>query len=364
MPPAGDGPLGTPSAYSTLLQVVARCEEVPLSDAFRTAILGLRSVFGAPSATFSEFDDAGGHHLAADPPDYAEDGWREVVHALGDTHPLAEPSKRRGEPGVHVVSDVIGTRAFHALDLYRRWYGPRGIEDQLMITSDTTTNRVVLTVNLARRGVGESERAAAAAIADWLGGAYDRAFHRAVMHAGSEAMAAELDVADRAVVVVDGQGAVAAAHGADELTTQAREQASGIGAAIRALGAVPGADPVDGPARRPVPEATVTLSGDDGSAVAARLVPAPPDGPAQAVVVARTTVPMSAPDLRRRGLSPREAEVFAQIVQGASSAAVAAHLGISRRTVDKHLERVFRRLGARTRAEAVAILAAADRSGP
>ncbi len=57
------------------------------------------------------------------------------------------------------------------------------------------------------------------------------------------------------------------------------------------------------------------------------------------------------------GLRPRQAEVLLALRTGASNTEIAARLGISEGTVRKHLERVYRTLGLRSRAEAVALLA-------
>ena len=52
-------------------------------------------------------------------------------------------------------------------------------------------------------------------------------------------------------------------------------------------------------------------------------------------------------------LTPREAEVLAAIADGLSNKAVARRLGISQHTVKFHVESLFRKLGAVTRADAV-----------
>jgi DNA-binding CsgD family transcriptional regulator len=54
------------------------------------------------------------------------------------------------------------------------------------------------------------------------------------------------------------------------------------------------------------------------------------------------------------GLSPREAEVLRLVALGGSNRDVAARLGLSARTVQKHLENAFPKLGVRTRSEASA----------
>ncbi len=52
-------------------------------------------------------------------------------------------------------------------------------------------------------------------------------------------------------------------------------------------------------------------------------------------------------------LTPREIEVLAAIGSGSSNKAVARRLGISEHTVKFHVESLFRKLGAASRAEAV-----------
>ena len=57
------------------------------------------------------------------------------------------------------------------------------------------------------------------------------------------------------------------------------------------------------------------------------------------------------------GLTPREADVLLWIARGKSNLEIGASLAISPRTVKKHLEHVYRKLGVKSR------LAAAVRAG-
>jgi DNA-binding CsgD family transcriptional regulator len=59
----------------------------------------------------------------------------------------------------------------------------------------------------------------------------------------------------------------------------------------------------------------------------------------------------------RWGLTPREVEVLAWVAQGKTSAETALIIGIRPRTVDKHLERIFTKLGVENRTAAAALLA-------
>jgi DNA-binding CsgD family transcriptional regulator len=54
-------------------------------------------------------------------------------------------------------------------------------------------------------------------------------------------------------------------------------------------------------------------------------------------------------------LSPREAEVLGELVQGARNSEIAARLGISERTVKAHLAHIYQKLGVDSRAGAVAV---------
>lgn len=55
------------------------------------------------------------------------------------------------------------------------------------------------------------------------------------------------------------------------------------------------------------------------------------------------------------GLTQRQAEVLQELASGASEREVAERLGLSPRTVEKHLERCYRQLGVNSRSEAAAI---------
>jgi DNA-binding CsgD family transcriptional regulator len=62
---------------------------------------------------------------------------------------------------------------------------------------------------------------------------------------------------------------------------------------------------------------------------------------------------MLAPDVTY--LSPRERDVLALVAEGKTNGEVGAALGLSPRTVGKHLEHVFEKFGVHTRTAAAAI---------
>jgi DNA-binding CsgD family transcriptional regulator len=82
-------------------------------------------------------------------------------------------------------------------------------------------------------------------------------------------------------------------------------------------------------------------------AVAAGLIVRAPDAAARGFGAMRETEAHAL-------LTPRELEVLAALAEGMTNKAIARHLDISLHTVKFHIESLFRKLGARTRTEAVA----------
>jgi two-component system, NarL family, nitrate/nitrite response regulator NarL len=73
------------------------------------------------------------------------------------------------------------------------------------------------------------------------------------------------------------------------------------------------------------------------------------------LVRARVAQPVHAAQSERRLLTPRELQILLLVGEGHSNKVIARSLGISSHTVKYHLEAVFAKLGARTRAEAISL---------
>ena len=56
-----------------------------------------------------------------------------------------------------------------------------------------------------------------------------------------------------------------------------------------------------------------------------------------------------------RDLTPRELEVLTQVVAGLTNAEIGYHFGISEKTVEKHLDGVYRKLNVSSRVEAAVL---------
>ena len=81
-------------------------------------------------------------------------------------------------------------------------------------------------------------------------------------------------------------------------------------------------------------------------------------GPSASSAPSRTSVAWSAWPIDRPacpgGLSTREAEVLGLVAGGHTNRAIASALGISERTVDRHVSNIFVKLGVTSRAAATA----------
>jgi len=97
---------------------------------------------------------------------------------------------------------------------------------------------------------------------------------------------------------------------------------------------------------------------------AALLLPGEVRPPPQPTLPARAEPPQPAPGTVERvppadpapavRLSPRERRVLELVARGASNKEIAQELGVSEGTVRTHLERLYRKLGVRSRTEAAA----------
>lgn len=70
---------------------------------------------------------------------------------------------------------------------------------------------------------------------------------------------------------------------------------------------------------------------------------------------------MQTTELAHLGLSPRETEVLGWVIQGKTNPEIGAILGISHRTAQKHLERIYTRLGVENRHAAIRVAIATNR---
>ena len=155
-----------------------------------------------------------------------------------------------------------------------------------------------------------------------------------------------LDIAMLGVLLVDGQGRIAwrspqatawlqtfgALHGVECLPTELAQVCEG-----RAV------------------EATFNLPGDTSHLYTVRNMGRAGLGEAMLLIERRTRSATAASRLTNAALTPRETEVLSWLSKGKTNRDIGDILGMSPRTVNKHLEHVFKKLGVETRAAAAAL---------
>jgi len=260
-------------------------------------------------------------------------------------------ASRDGRP--YRLSDFLAPDELRSRELYRDVYAPLGIEHQIAFTLPSPpTLTIALAVNRGGPDFDERDRRVLDLARPHLIQAYNNAKARAEVRAVLHALGRGLDEAGRGVVVLEraGEGRPRVAF-ATPLAVEA----------LAALGDVRRGAPLPGPLDG-------WLRGRDASTVAAGGAPFVVPGRAGAVarlvagrggepdvVLVEYGAPRPSPAaLRDLGLTARQAEVLHGIALGRRTDEIAAGLGVSPRTVHKHLEHVFAKLGVSSRVEAVA----------
>jgi DNA-binding CsgD family transcriptional regulator len=103
----------------------------------------------------------------------------------------------------------------------------------------------------------------------------------------------------------------------------------------------------------PVPLVPIAVTRDGRRLVVRYLAGTPTTQ--EALLLDERSSPVQAGELERLGLTRREAEVLQLLGTGATNAALAEQLHVSPATVKTHLENIYRKLGAQSRAQAVAM---------
>jgi DNA-binding CsgD family transcriptional regulator len=153
-----------------------------------------------------------------------------------------------------------------------------------------------------------------------------------------------VDVAGLGVLLLDGQGRVA--WRSPQATRWLRQM----------LGPQPDEEAQRQWLQQVVSQGEALAALGEGSQLQARYLG--PVGPGEVMVLLRQLAPAVDPALRRlsgAALTPRETEVLSWLAKGKTNRDIGDILGMSPRTVNKHLEHIFEKLGVETRTAAAAI---------
>ena len=267
---------------------------------------------------------------------------REILErwgSLGHQNPLVQRHLATRDPRVYRMSDVVEEAEFRRLDLYREVFLPMGVHHQMAVTLPAPPRLLIGLAVVAPDDYTSAQRRMLDLARPHLIQARANAEARARLRGVMDALGRGFDEVGEAVVVVDDRDRIAFASraGRDALEIidgdprpagtrlPERLRRAGEGHSVVALAA-------GGPL------VTHRLPSEDGTTV---------------FLFERRPRPVPLGQIEALGLTPREAEVLRCFMRGATTAETAAELAASPRTIQKHCERIYRKLGVADRVAAV-----------
>jgi DNA-binding CsgD family transcriptional regulator len=343
-----------------LSDAIHQSREIDSIDAFPELALELTTlVVRNDRAGWNEVDPVNQRASAVMlPPEPVTDAQRATLGELMDEHPLIRYVASTGDSSAMKISDFLTTEEFHALRLYRELFVGLGMEHQMSIGLPSVLPRITA-IALNRNQLGddfdERDRLLLNTLRPHLAQSYEQTRERERMQRRLSTLADALGRDGTFVIALDPDPIDVTPGGLVLLYRYfgrpgARDPfptrlARWLEAQRRALRATAGDVP------KPLSPVTAERA---GTRLVVRYLPATTTTH-EALLLDERSQPVTAGELERLGLTHREAEILQLLGTGATNASLAATLHISPATVKTHLENVYRKLGARGRAQAVSM---------
>lgn len=342
-----------------MLELMGELGSFEHPDDFRTGVLpGLRKLVPSHIASYNEVDFGAGKMFAADdPPGSLIAGAEEIFVRLGEQNPLITRYQRTRDGRPYKWSDMITRRELHSTELYREAYEPMRVEYQMSFGLPSPPDLVIgIALNREHRDFSERDRLVLNLVRAPMIQALRAVERYAELAERMSALERGLERDGAGVLLLDRQGDQVVAS----FVSDAAAETLGLGGTPPKSGEqLPPplrawlAD-LDAQAGKAVPAwAPLVLDQPDGSRVTVQYLPARGDREPEALLVEPVGDRVSIPTLRAAGLTPREAEVMRLIAFGRTNAQIAYDLTLSPRTVQKHLQNIYEKLGATSRTQAL-----------
>ncbi|MBI4445592.1 MAG: helix-turn-helix transcriptional regulator [Acidobacteria bacterium] len=264
--------------------------------------------------------------------------------------------QEKREPKAVKISDFISQRQFHRLGLYNEFFRQLSVEHQIAFILPAPPPLVIgIAVNRAHRDFSECDRLFLNLLSPHLIQAYRNAEAVTQMQGQLALVQHTLEKLDQGVIVLTRDGRVTLANAqAIQWLTDYFGSRSVLGNSLpenlqrwlshqEAL--------LDAKDDLPPPQKPLVVERE-----AKRLVVRHLCEPAQCVLLFdEQQTALSPQAFELLGLSQREAEVLLWVAQGKTNIELGIILGLSPRTVQKHLERIFQKLGVENRTAAAAM---------
>ncbi|MEW6582148.1 MAG: LuxR C-terminal-related transcriptional regulator [Actinomycetota bacterium] len=341
-----------PADLEAVVALVERGAAVADLDAFaRFVVREVPALVGCDSISFNEVDVAAGRLVALlEPAELRFPGDVEIWERHRAEHPLLSRYLATGDGRAFRISDVMTQADYRQLALYRELYRRLRTEYQMSFQLPAPPPLVVaVALNRERRDFSERDRAVLNLARPYLAIVRAAAEVRAESDHARDALSRATAAAGREVVILS-------ANGPRFVTDEGRRLF------VHYLGGTEDRPVTDGMRewierqRRadagftsPPPTEPLVVGGA-GDRLVVRFLPALRPGEDDLLVLERQVPPAVA-----ARLSPREREILGAVADGLTNREAAARLAVSPRTVEKHLEHVYAKLGVQTRAAAIAV---------
>jgi DNA-binding CsgD family transcriptional regulator len=274
--------------------------------------------------------------------------WSEYAHE----NPLYRRYARTRDARPYRFSDVLPHEQLVALGLFRHLYGPLGVVHQVAFALPSGPTMSVAMALM--RGPGADFSARDVRLLDLARPHLAQAYRNAALAEQTRGVVAALlggiEDAGDAVAVVDPRGRVVAAG-----PSARRHLAELAGAKVADGDALPEVLrawwATTDPARLPL---TLHPRADRDERLLTRRLRGPRGDGYDLLLFERHGRSVPRDVLRSLGLTAQEAAVLDGFLRGGSTATVATAVGVRPRTVDKHAQAIHRKLGVRSRTEAIA----------
>ena len=334
-----------PRDPQAVLAVIQRVSEAVDLDRFVGALLdGVVELVPSDLATYNEVTAETHFVSVARPADFVYppdvyDRFAELRHE----HPVLAHQARTGDGAALRISDLIDRDTYHRTGLYQELYRPMRVEHQLVFGLPAPRSvQVVVAISRAADDFTDDECRLVETIRPHLAAAYRHLRRAEILSRQLELLAGSAGGSTRTTVTLAADGGGLEATG---------EHGAGLLARWLAPGAALGQTLEDWLAADHAPPraATLRVTGAAGTLVIRGSVD---DDGRRSLVLEEQIVDAGA--LRHLGLTARQAEVLARVVEGGTNTSIASALGIRPATVKKLLEQIYATLGVHDRRSAIA----------
>jgi DNA-binding CsgD family transcriptional regulator len=333
------------SQWQRLAHANAAAAEFTDLDSFRAGISSLvKELVTCDITAYNEIRPGATAIVFADPVVTLAPEDELMLATLALQNPLVAHFVSTGDGRALRFSDFITRRQLHHLDLYDLVYRRLATEYQVAFVLPAPPGEVVgITLNRARRDFTRQEVTLLELIRAPLRASYARLVELAELHRVVRALDAPDDCFTRAALLVDSDGSIV------RWTASAAILLGGVESG-------PAPEPLLDWLRRPPvgggQSSAPLVFERDGRRLRATLHVDGPGAPRAVTLTEARSQPTRA-QLRHLALSPRETDVLHALMGGASNPQMARDLGMSTRTVEKHLQHIYTRLGVTTRTAAI-----------